>query len=323
MNALHVRRLHRGRAAPSSRPAARRFSRRGLAALAHPRPGAAQAGPRSNLQPASGKSRSELPAAGRRQRRHSSLRPRIAPCDEPAGEAIPLEIIYEDDALLAHQQAAGPGRPSRRRASVRHAGQRAGPSSRRAARPARRRGRLGIVHRLDKDTSGLMLIAKTDEVHEKLAAAFAAARGEERFIARFAGASSAAPRANAAERIGRHPRPSQENGRARKTGRAASPHGPITACCSRGSSARKSNACFTPAAPTRSASISPISAIRSGAISLYGRPHPLPDGFAPRARCSTPRGWKSPIPSPATRCGSKRRLPDDYAAARARLLEEG
>ena len=33
--------------------------------------------------------------------------------------------------------------------------------------------RLGIVHRLDKDTSGVMLIAKTDEVHEKLAHAFA------------------------------------------------------------------------------------------------------------------------------------------------------
>jgi len=33
--------------------------------------------------------------------------------------------------------------------------------------------RLGIVHRLDKDTSGVMLVAKTDEAHEKLSRAFA------------------------------------------------------------------------------------------------------------------------------------------------------
>jgi 23S rRNA pseudouridine1911/1915/1917 synthase len=33
--------------------------------------------------------------------------------------------------------------------------------------------RLGLVHRLDKDTSGVILIAKTDLAHEKLAAAFA------------------------------------------------------------------------------------------------------------------------------------------------------
>ena len=46
---------------------------------------------------------------------------------------------------------------------------------------ARRGGenRLGLVHRLDKDTSGLMLIAKTDDVHEKLAPAFAQRRGEK------------------------------------------------------------------------------------------------------------------------------------------------
>ncbi len=45
----------------------------------------------------------------------------------------------------------------------------------RGARLAARGGqeRLGIVHRLDKDTSGLMLIAKTDEAHERLAHAFA------------------------------------------------------------------------------------------------------------------------------------------------------
>ena len=39
------------------------------------------------------------------------------------------------------------------------------------------RDRVGLVHRLDKDTSGLILIAKTDEAHEKLAHAFCRAGG--------------------------------------------------------------------------------------------------------------------------------------------------
>jgi len=89
------------------------------------------------------------------------------------GEAIPLEIIYEDDALLAVNKqpglvahpAAGHWSGTLVHALVHHCG----------ARLAGRGGaeRLGIVHRLDKDTSGVMLIAKTDEAHERLARAFA------------------------------------------------------------------------------------------------------------------------------------------------------
>ena len=43
--------------------------------------------------------------------------------------------------------------------------------------------RSGIVHRLDKDTSGVMLIAKTNEAHEKLTAAFAAREIEKKYWA--------------------------------------------------------------------------------------------------------------------------------------------
>jgi 23S rRNA pseudouridine1911/1915/1917 synthase len=92
---------------------------------------------------------------------------------EPSGEAIPLDIIYEDDALLALNKqpglvvhpAAGHWSGTLVNALIHHCG----------AQLAGRGGqeRLGIVHRLDKDTSGLMLIAKTDEVHERLSAAFA------------------------------------------------------------------------------------------------------------------------------------------------------
>ncbi len=92
---------------------------------------------------------------------------------EPAGEAIPLEIIYEDDALLALNKqpglvvhpAAGHWSGTLVNALIHHCG------SHLAGRGGQER--LGIVHRLDKDTSGVMLIAKTNEVHEQLSAAFA------------------------------------------------------------------------------------------------------------------------------------------------------
>ena len=92
---------------------------------------------------------------------------------EPAGEAIPLDIIYEDEALLAVNKqpglvvhpAAGNWSGTLVNALVHYCG------SKLAERGGQQR--LGIVHRLDKDTSGVILIAKTNEVHEKLARAFA------------------------------------------------------------------------------------------------------------------------------------------------------
>ncbi len=91
----------------------------------------------------------------------------------PVGEAIPLEIIYEDKALLAINKqpglvvhpAVGHRTGTLVNALIHHLGDHL------SQRGGEERG--GIVHRLDKDTSGLMLIAKTDEVHEKLALAFA------------------------------------------------------------------------------------------------------------------------------------------------------
>jgi 23S rRNA pseudouridine1911/1915/1917 synthase len=92
---------------------------------------------------------------------------------EPSGEAIPLDIIYEDEALLAINKqpglvvhpAAGHWSGTLVHALIHHCGKQL------AGRGGQER--LGIVHRLDKDTSGLILIAKTDEVHERLAQAFA------------------------------------------------------------------------------------------------------------------------------------------------------
>ena len=86
-------------------------------------------------------------------------------------EAIPLSIIYEDDDLLVIDKPAGltvhpaPGHPSHTlvNAILSHFPHLADISN--SLRP-------GIVHRLDKDTSGLMLVAKNSVAQIKLAEQF-------------------------------------------------------------------------------------------------------------------------------------------------------
>lgn len=97
----------------------------------------------------------------------------ISKCEEHiAIEAPPLHIIYEDQDLAVIEKAAG---------IVTHAAP--GHSSGTLADSAQDyfgsmlsdlagSNRPGIVHRLDKDTSGLLLIAKNNEAHKGLAAAF-------------------------------------------------------------------------------------------------------------------------------------------------------
>jgi 23S rRNA pseudouridine1911/1915/1917 synthase len=102
-------------------------------------------------------------------------------------EEIPLDIVYEDDDLAVVNKAAG---------MMVHAG--AG-----ATADERNRGTLvnallhrfgelsgvggelrpGIVHRLDKATSGLIVVAKNDEAHRKLAAQFARRVVKKTYIA--------------------------------------------------------------------------------------------------------------------------------------------
>jgi 23S rRNA pseudouridine1911/1915/1917 synthase len=86
-------------------------------------------------------------------------------------EFVPLEIIYEDDDVVAVNKAAG---------MIVHAG--AGNPKGTLVNALLGRGqtlsqggdllRPGIVHRLDKDTSGIILVAKNDAAHAKLGEAF-------------------------------------------------------------------------------------------------------------------------------------------------------
>ena len=102
-----------------------------------------------------------------------ALRVPAATPAEPGAETIPLDVVYEDDALIVIDKPAGlvvhPGAGHAKgtlvNALIAHCGAiLSGIGG--VARP-------GIVHRLDKDTSGLMVAAKTDRAHRALAKQFA------------------------------------------------------------------------------------------------------------------------------------------------------
>jgi 23S rRNA pseudouridine1911/1915/1917 synthase len=92
---------------------------------------------------------------------------------KPEGQAIPLNIVYEDDALIVIDKpkglvvhpAAGHASGTLVNALIAHCG--ASLSGIGGVR------RPGIVHRLDKDTTGLMVVAKTDKAHRALSKQFA------------------------------------------------------------------------------------------------------------------------------------------------------
>ena len=98
-------------------------------------------------------------------------------------EDIPLEVVYEDDDLIVVNKPAGmvvhpaPGTPSGTlvNALLHHfGGELSGVGG--SKRP-------GIVHRIDKETSGLLVVAKSDAAHHGLAAQFAKHTAERHYIA--------------------------------------------------------------------------------------------------------------------------------------------
>ena len=119
--------------------------------------------------------------------RISVLGPAQRPPLRAIAEEIPLDILHEDDDLAIINKPAG---------MMVHAG--AG-----ATDDARNRGTLvnallhhfatlsavggetrpGIVHRLDKETSGLIVVAKNDEAHRRLAAQFSSRKVKKKYIA--------------------------------------------------------------------------------------------------------------------------------------------
>jgi 23S rRNA pseudouridine1911/1915/1917 synthase len=115
---------------------------------------------------------------------------------------IDLEVVYEDEHLAVINKPAGlvvhpaPGHwdDTLVNALVARGTTLAGGAA----------GRPGIVHRLDRDTSGLMVIAKTDLAHRKLGAMLAARRIHRRYAALAWGHLDSSPQVIDAP-MGRHP----------------------------------------------------------------------------------------------------------------------
>jgi 23S rRNA pseudouridine1911/1915/1917 synthase len=128
----------------------------------------------------------------------------VAPLPDPkaaafAPQAIPLAVVYEDDALLVVDKPAGlvvhPGSGNwdgtLANALLHHAPKLASVA------------RAGIVHRLDKETSGLLVVAKTDTAQTALVRQLQARSVHREYLALAAGDIVRGGRVDAP--IGRHP----------------------------------------------------------------------------------------------------------------------
>jgi 23S rRNA pseudouridine1911/1915/1917 synthase len=144
---------------------------------------------------------------------------------KPAGEAIPLNIVYEDDALIVIDKppglvvhpAAGHAKGTLVNALIAHCGD--------SLSGIGGVKRPGIVHRLDKDTSGLMVVAKTDKAHRALSKQFAEkAEGPlERGYLAFVWGAPARPKGTIEAPLDRH-RYARDKRAVREGGRQAVTH---------------------------------------------------------------------------------------------------
>jgi 23S rRNA pseudouridine1911/1915/1917 synthase len=177
------------------------------------------------------------------QRARPGTRLRVEPAPPPTSTAvpqdIPLRVLYEDEHLAVIDKPAGmvvhpaPGHPDGTLvnallfrygdslpddiapdfddAAPEAEGHRTGSGEERCAAPGRRVAgafpRPGIVHRLDRDTSGLLLIARTPEARKRLQALFAKHAIERVYFAIVVGEHPA--RATYATLHARHPRDRQ------------------------------------------------------------------------------------------------------------------
>ncbi|MFC6591117.1 RluA family pseudouridine synthase [Deinococcus lacus] len=125
---------------------------------------------------------------------------------EVAAEDIPLDILYEDSALIAVNKPPGmvthpaPGVVSGTLVNA-LLGRFALPQTPDTAGPYR----PGIVHRLDKDTSGVIVVAKTVQAHAALSHSFKARETRKVYLALAAGLWRAERPAEVDAPVGRHP----------------------------------------------------------------------------------------------------------------------
>jgi 23S rRNA pseudouridine1911/1915/1917 synthase len=133
--------------------------------------------------------------------------------------AIPLNVLYEDEDLIVINKPAGlvvhPGAGHREHtlvnALLHHFPKLSGIGG---------QERPGIVHRLDKDTSGCLVVAKNDEAHRGLSEQFQARTVEKIYLA-LVGGKLRKRAGTIEEKIGRHPVDRQRMSVSLRRGRAA------------------------------------------------------------------------------------------------------
>ena len=122
----------------------------------------------------------------------------------PKGKSIPLDVVYEDDAIIVINKSSG---------MVTHPGNGTGEDTlvhallyhcKDALSTVGMPERPGIVHRLDKETSGLIVVAKTDLAHHALAKDFSERTIKKRYLALVSGVPKVRS-GTCMESIGRHP----------------------------------------------------------------------------------------------------------------------
>jgi 23S rRNA pseudouridine1911/1915/1917 synthase len=125
---------------------------------------------------------------GHRVRRGEQVEVELPEDDaEPAAGTVPFEVVYENDHLMVVDKPAGvvvhpaPGHRGPTLAQA-LAGRAAGGSD-----PER----AGVVHRLDRDTSGLMIVAKSDQAHRALQRMIRAREITREYLALVAGSPDA------------------------------------------------------------------------------------------------------------------------------------
>jgi len=134
-------------------------------------------------------------------------------------EPIPLDVLFEDDDLIIINKPADltvhPGAGQREHTLVNallsHCTTLSGIGG---------KERPGIVHRLDKETSGCLVVAKNDIAHRELSKQFAARTVEKIYLALVAG-KLRKPTGVIEENIGRHPVQRKRMSVSSKRGRAA------------------------------------------------------------------------------------------------------
>ncbi len=129
---------------------------------------------------------------------HVRIQARIEPETRVAAEDLPVDVVYKDKGLFVINKPAGlvvhPGA-----GNASHTLQNAllGLDPKLALVP-----RAGLVHRLDKDTSGLMVVARTPEAHAALVEAISARDVERAYLAICVGVMTGGGKVD--EPIGRH-----------------------------------------------------------------------------------------------------------------------